>query len=827
VTTFTYDSYGTVDTVTDSTGRDVSYDYSGSTRRLTSFTDAAGNVTAYAYDADKNLNRITTPEGRVTKIGYDSSDRVTSVTQVTDTVNDTGPTTTFSYQAFSGSPLVGKTTVTDARSNATVYTYDPRLRVTSVLDARNHTTTTEWNSNSNVTELTDAETGLTVFEYDTGNNVTKVTSPTEGATQFTYDSGQHQPKTKKDAQGNIYEYGYDSKRNLTSVQGPLAGTSDDWNYNYNPDGTIDTIEDPLGRITDHGYDADGNLTSIDYPGPRGTETLTYDALSRVATRTDGKGQTTTFTYDAMDRLDTTTFQGGSVVNNDYDKDGNLTKRTDPTGVYEFRYDKRGLLDQKKFPGLTTSDFTYDSVGNLASQTIPGLGTVTYDLYDATNNLKTMTEPGGHQTTFTYDDDNRRETTTYPNGVVETTGYDASGRIETVGAEKGATTFTDFTYDYVDTANTNNPAGDTELRQSVTDKDNNETSYTYDPMNRLKKAETKTSGGTTTLKLEYDYDAVGNRTKETRNTTTVKKYDYNDSDQLTCTYSGTDCNSSGDKVTYTYDLNGSQTGNSAGQALSYNTVNQTTSLKKAGGTAISATYAGATQDERITAGAFAYKDNALGTIAESEGATTRYFIRDDEGKLISMRVGSSRYYYLFDGLGSVAALTDSTGSSTPSVSYSYEAYGKMTQTGSLFNPFRFAAGYFDKDTDLYKFGTRYYEPTLGRWTQVDPVRGSIGKPESLAPYPYSLNDPVNLVDPGGDLPFLLALGGAAVLSSIVASNVVFVSAGAGSLSDDPETREASNDALRVTAPYFNWHQSARGGGPLDPPYRFPPPRRWGR
>ena len=32
--------------------------------------------------------------------------------------------------------------------------------------------------------------------------------------------------------------------------------------------------------------------------------------------------------------------------------------------------------------------------------------------------------------------------------------------------------------------------------------------------------------------------------------------------------------------------------------------------------------------------------------------------------------------------------------------------------------RYASGYFDATTGLYKFGTRYYSPTLGMWTQQD-------------------------------------------------------------------------------------------------------------
>ncbi len=82
-------------------------------------------------------------------------------------------------------------------------------------------------------------------------------------------------------------------------------------------------------------------------------------------------------------------------------------------------------------------------------------------------------------------------------------------------------------------------------------------------------------------------------------------------------------------------------------------------------------------------------------------------------------------------------------------YQYDPYGNLTSsTGSVANPWRFAAGYFDSSTGLYKFGTRYYNPGFGRWSQQDPVKGHLDNPTSLNRYVYAGNDPVNLVDPSG-------------------------------------------------------------------------------
>lgn len=60
-------------------------------------------------------------------------------------------------------------------------------------------------------------------------------------------------------------------------------------------------------------------------------------------------------------------------------------------------------------------------------------------------------------------------------------------------------------------------------------------------------------------------------------------------------------------------------------------------------------------------------------------------------------------------------------------YQYHLYGNLiSSTEAVSNPWQVASGYLDAATGLYKFGRRYYSPTLGRWTQQDPVGGNIGK-----------------------------------------------------------------------------------------------------
>ncbi|MDH5607433.1 MAG: RHS repeat-associated core domain-containing protein, partial [Anaerolineae bacterium] len=63
------------------------------------------------------------------------------------------------------------------------------------------------------------------------------------------------------------------------------------------------------------------------------------------------------------------------------------------------------------------------------------------------------------------------------------------------------------------------------------------------------------------------------------------------------------------------------------------------------------------------------------------------------------------------------------------------------------------GLYDQHTQLTRFGARDYDAFTGRWTSKDPI-GFAGGDVNL--YGYVLNDPVNLIDPNGNLAFLVAV-----------------------------------------------------------------------
>jgi RHS repeat-associated protein len=110
----------------------------------------------------------------------------------------------------------------------------------------------------------------------------------------------------------------------------------------------------------------------------------------------------------------------------------------------------------------------------------------------------------------------------------------------------------------------------------------------------------------------------------------------------------------------------------------------------------------------------------------------------------------QYRIVSDLLGSVRVVYDlETGDEVQRISY--DVWGAVvSDTNPGFQPFAFAGGLYDSQTGLTRFGARDYEAETGRWTAKDPI-GFDGGDTNL--YGYVLNDPVNWIDPEGELPSL--------------------------------------------------------------------------
>ena len=113
------------------------------------------------------------------------------------------------------------------------------------------------------------------------------------------------------------------------------------------------------------------------------------------------------------------------------------------------------------------------------------------------------------------------------------------------------------------------------------------------------------------------------------------------------------------------------------------------------------------------------------------------------------------FYGYDGHGSVRFLANSSGAITDS--YDYDAFGMPIRTsGTTPNNFLYSGEQFDGSTSLYYLRARYYRTPTGRFLTVDPYEGAILNPLTLHRYVYTANNPVNFVDPTGDVEYPVLL-----------------------------------------------------------------------
>ncbi|MCH8911075.1 MAG: VCBS repeat-containing protein [Chloroflexi bacterium] len=111
----------------------------------------------------------------------------------------------------------------------------------------------------------------------------------------------------------------------------------------------------------------------------------------------------------------------------------------------------------------------------------------------------------------------------------------------------------------------------------------------------------------------------------------------------------------------------------------------------------------------------------------------------------------------DHLGSSVIVTDADGAVMRLVVY--RPYGEAVDAGAMVPAtapeFGFTGQRSLQAAGIYDYGSRMYDPALGRFLQPDSIVSEPFNPQSLNRYAYVLNDPINLIDPTGSTPTLTA------------------------------------------------------------------------
>jgi len=132
--------------------------------------------------------------------------------------------------------------------------------------------------------------------------------------------------------------------------------------------------------------------------------------------------------------------------------------------------------------------------------------------------------------------------------------------------------------------------------------------------------------------------------------------------------------------------------------------------------------------------------------------------DGTGNVVSHFVYSTRVNvpdYMIKGGNTYRIISDHLGSPRRVINaisgdliqeMDYDEFGNIIlDTNPGFQPFGFAGGIYDQDTELTRFGTRDYDAFTGRWTVKDII---LFEGESTNLYSYVWNNPLSFIDPTG-------------------------------------------------------------------------------
>ncbi|HNP64290.1 MAG TPA: RHS repeat-associated core domain-containing protein, partial [Woeseiaceae bacterium] len=300
VTDLAFDPLGNLTSETDPASEVTAHIYDA-LNRLDSTTDALNGVAEFTYDAHNNLTEVVAANGATTGFVYDALNNLTS-----ESSPDRG-TTTYTYDNAGN-----VATTTDARSVTVTYTYDALNRITSVsyptssenvtytydhaasnglgrlrfISDQSGTITYSYDEFGNIASdarLIDGVTYTTAYEYDGANNITSITYPS----------------------GREVSYGRNGAGQITSATSTMSSVAKNVvsSASYEPFGPVAEMTYGNGLDFDYEYGLDGRIADILSTGVF-EKAYSYDAAANIAEIEDSidTGKTQDFTYDELRRL---------------------------------------------------------------------------------------------------------------------------------------------------------------------------------------------------------------------------------------------------------------------------------------------------------------------------------------------------------------------------------------------------------------------------------------------------------------------------------------------------------------------------------------------
>lgn len=534
---------------------------------------------------------------------------------------------------------------------------------------------------------------------------------------------------------NAVSFGYDSMGRLDTITQGTGSEARNYTINYNSQNHVSDIIDPMsknvsftydlagrvtqetlpdGRVINYAYDANGNVTSIVPPGKPAHEfdytpvDLTKDYMPPDV---GAESKNTTYSYDFDRRLTEVTRPAGYTL--PYSEDLHST----------FTYDG-SLLTSVAWSGAVNGSvwFAYNKDFNIASETVNSADAVEF-AYDNDGLLA-----GAGTLSINRDPNNGLILGSTLGNVTDTWTYNGFGEPETYSASYGGSQVISVQY-------TRDKLGRITHKTETVSGVTHVYGYGYDEAGRLTDVE---EDG---LPLShYEYDLNGNRLS------------YNG---ITAAYDNQDRMIAYGDYAYAYTDNGELAGKSGLTGTTqygYDAFGNLITVIRSDGTNIEYVVDG--QNRRVgkkvngvLIQGFLYEDQ-LRPVAEldSVGNIESRFVYGTGVNVPDYMIKHGLTYRIItDHLGSPRLVIDvSTGQITQRIDY--DEYGNIIYDSNPgFQPFGFAGGIYDHDTNLTRFGARDYDAATGKWTAKDPILFAGGDANLFG---YVFNNPLRFVDPLG-------------------------------------------------------------------------------
>jgi RHS repeat-associated protein len=497
---------------------------------------------------------------------------------------------------------------------------------------------------------------------------------------------------------------------------------------------------------------------------RGTITYQRDARGLVTQRVDARGVTLNYAYDDAGRIlsEQNPAQASDNIGYVYDQPaagsypiGRLTTVSDVSGQLQRFYDQKGYLWQESrqtgaAPTLNVA-FTHDLAGNLTGMGLPSgrqiawsrdaMGRVTQISLQGGTGFPTSVNVANPVATYPY---GRPASLTFGNGLVATYGVDTDYHVTSVNlAPASGPALINRTLAWTG-----------EELNSITDAvtpANSET-FTYTPSHRLATANGAYGS------LAWTYDAVGNRaTQVVASATQTYAYPPTSNQLASITQTGATTRSFG------YDASGNRSSDTVGPTVlnaQYDGHGHLMTFQTGSTTDGTYAYDGFSRlvQRVVSSGGpagttqFLY-DEAGHIVVETDAAGNslrEYIWLDDMPVAIIRQVNTASpvlYYVHADHLDRPIMVTDGAGAIAWQAVWT--PFGApQAITGSLTYDARFPGQWFQIENGLNYNWNRHYDPSTGRYVQVDPARLAALLVDGPSRYDYARQSPLVWVDPNG-------------------------------------------------------------------------------